>query len=262
MVTQNDGCYCGEIFRKTLFLAEKYIVAGCTACGQIRVVTPRGIKRKQFYQADDLSVYIEKEKMFSELFRRIINFIKQYKQSGTLVDIGAGVGLLVREAKREGFRAYGFEPSKSSVKVAKKYFGINLFPSEFKKETIKKIDVIILNHVLEHLHKPTKIVDEIYQNLNHDGLLVIGVPNFSSFISTLKRGRWQSLIPDQHRWQFTPKTLDNLVLSFGFKKMGVIMENHDRSMHPFWKRPIYWILDNLALLTGHGEAMLVIYKKL
>ncbi len=91
---------------------------------------------------------------------------------------------------------------------------------------------------------------------------MIGVPNFDSIISILKKGRWQSLIPGQHRWQFTQKALNQLVLPFGFKKLGETGESHDRSMHPWWKQPIYWILDTIAIATHRAEAMLIVYQKI
>ncbi len=256
-------CYCGAKDHKLFFLANGYQIAQCLACGQVRTITPSKIERKQVYNKKDISVYIEKEAMFRKLFKRVVDFIKQYKLDGRLVDIGAGVGLLVDEARRAGFDARGIEPSPSAVLAAKKFFGVQLLCTKFtEKSTKKPIDIVVLNHVLEHLPNPHVVIRTIANVLEKDGLLVIGVPNFGSIISILKKGRWQSLIPDQHRWHFTQKTLDQLVLPFGFKKLGRTGENHDRSMHPWWKQPIYWILDTIAIATNRAEAMLIVYQKI
>ena len=256
-------CYCGAKDHKLLFLAyDYYQIVQCFACGQVRTITPFKVERKQIYNKEDISVYIEKEAMFRKLFKRVVDFIKQYKSDGRLVDIGAGVGFLVDEARWAGFDARGIEPSFSAVLAAKKFFHIQLLHTKFTRKSMKKpVDIVVLNHVLEHLPNPHKVIRTIVNVLEKDGLLVIGVPNFGSIMSILKKGRWQSLIPDQHRWHFTFATLDQLVQPQGFYRLGVTMENHDRSMHPLWKLPIYWVIDMIALLTNRGEAILVVYRK-
>ncbi len=246
-------CLCGEDKTKKLFQSGDFKIVECLVCKQVRTDSSPKVKRKNFYRAEDLSVYIEKETMFRELFRQVISFIQRFITSGKLIDIGAGVGLLVDEANKAGFVAIGIEPSKVSVAAAKKYFGVRLS----RNMPHGKADVIVINHVLEHVENPKKLLGDI-----SCAFLFIGVPNFGSFMAQLKRGRWQSLIPDQHRWHFTLRTLEGLVTPFGFQRLGTIYENHDRSMHPWWKRPIYTILDTIALATGNGEAMLVAYKKL
>ncbi len=234
----------------------------CIRCGQVRTETPKNLKRIQFYEENDFSIYIEKEAVFRLLFRTVVAFIRRFKKAGRLLDIGAGVGLLVSEAQSAGFKTVGVEPSKSSVNAAKKYLGITLVPKKFSAHAVYgRFDVVVLNHVLEHMPNPNTVIEDIARVLRRDGILVIGAPNFGSYLSIFKRGRWQSLIPDQHRWHFTLRTLDQLVNPFGFERQGVSWENHDRAMHYWWKKPIYWILDQIALRTVLAEAMLVVYKK-
>lgn len=256
-------CYCGEKSYSLLFSANDYFIVRCASCEQVRTLTPRQAQRKQVYNKEDISVYIDKEEMFRALFRRIIDFVTKYRVRGRFMEIGAGVGLLVDEARRAGFYTSGIEPSQAAVLAAQKYFGVHLVCEKFGKNSLKKpANIIVLNHVLEHLPHPHRVIQDIDLKVKKNTLLVIGVPNFNSIMSQLKRGHWQSLIPDQHRWHFTPQTLDRLVLPFGFVRKGFYMENHDRSMHYFWKLPVYWLLDHMALVTDRGEAMLVVYQKI
>lgn len=255
-------CFCKTRKAKKLFQSGNYSIVQCVACGQVWIEAPAKVKRKSIYGAEDIAVYVEKEVMFRDLFRNVISFIRRFITRGTLVEIGAGVGLLVNEAKKAGFDAIGFEPSKVAVAAAKKYFGVILINSERYQKLYKTgIDIVLINHVLEHVEDPKKFLADISHSIRDGGFLFIGVPNFGSFMAKLKGGRWQSLIPDQHRWHFTLSTLDALVTPFGFARVGATYENHDRSMHPWWKRPLYAVLDTIALATGKGEAMLVAYQK-
>lgn len=246
-------CLCASTKTKKLFRSGDYTITQCVACGQVRTLTPKGVVRKQEYSKEDIAVYIEKEMMFRELFRNVVLFIKKFQPRGVFVDIGAGAGLLVDEARKAGFDATGFEPSKAAKAAAKKYFGVKL-RSTYRKQYA---DVIVINHVLEHLENPKKLLLDLSCRF-----LFIGVPNFGGIMAQFKKGGWQSLIPDQHRWHFTLETLDALVVPFGFTRVGITYENHDRPMHPLWKRPIYAALDTIALATGKAEAMLVAYKKI
>ncbi len=256
-----DTCYCSETKTQLLFYAGSYEIVRCRRCLQVRV--KGNGKKKHIYHKEDIQIYIEKEEMFRRIFRQIISYIQGFKRTGTLLDLGAGVGLLVDEAKRAGFDAVGLEPSAAGVGAAKKYFGIHLRRSVLHSRSIKNpVDIIILNHVLEHIARPDKIIQYIHASIKHNGVLVIGVPNFGSIMSRIKGNRWQSLIPDQHRWQFTLKTLDQFIERHGFKRVGLRSENHDRSIVPLWKRPVYEVLDRLALATNRGEAILLIYQKI
>lgn len=253
-------CLCGALGTTLLFRSGVYRVMKCKACGQVRIEAKRNAKRTGYYQEEDVQFYIDHQEMFRILFRRLLGFVHKFTPSGTLLDIGAGVGLLLDEARKMGYNVIGFEPSKASVRAAKKYVGIRLINAEFR--VMDDVDIIVINHVLEHLKNPRTVIKLCAKTLGGAGTLVIGTPNFNSFMSWIKKGKWQSLIPTQHLWQFTLSTLDQLVTPHGFRRIAVSYENHDRSMHYWWKRPIYMVLDRIALWTGHGEAMLVIYNKI
>lgn len=306
------NCLCGRTSVTPLFTSGLYDVIKCTYCLQVRIEAQRGAKRTGYYGREDVQFYIDNQDMFRRIFREKLVFIQRYVPRGTMLDVGAGVGLFLDEARSMGYNVIGFEPSRASTQAAKKYFGIKLIPQEFSLKPTKKynhqcvdkivlehqfvneakdvkitkrdifrpsskrygvnfgrndvsstrIDIVVINHVLEHLPNPREVISLCAKTLGDAGTLVIGVPNFDSFMSWIKRGKWQSLIPREHRWQFTLKTLDQLVLPHGFRRIAVSYENHDRSMHYRWKRPIYAVLDQIALWTGYAEAMLVIYQKI
>lgn len=258
-----SNCICGKCEFENMFCSGVYQIVRCANCKQIRTISPDKANRTQEYTEADILVYLANQEKFRAIFRRIIRFIQKYKRDGVFVDIGAGIGLLVDTAKQMGFDAYGVEPSNPSVKAAQKNFHVSLYTSlSSLKKNVKQADVVLLNHVVEHLPDPKDTLGEVADMLKPDGYLVIGVPNIASLIGSLKRSRWQSLIPDQHRWHFSIQTLDTLVLQLGFKRMGIVSDNHDRTIHPFWKRPIYWVVDKVSDVFANGEAILVSYKKI
>lgn len=257
-----QSCACGRRNAKLLFTSGPYFIVQCRSCGLVRTESESEKIRTQVYTEKDMQIYVQKEREFRKIFSRIIKFIQKYKKKGKFLEIGAGVGLLLSEAKKAKFTIVGFEPSRAGVKTARKHFNVRLVQSEFSKSKVTSpCDVVVLNHVLEHLPDPHRMIAACRSILAPGGILVIGVPNFGSFLAQAKKKKWQSLIPDQHRWHFTKKTLDSIVSMHGFKRVGRLTDNHDRVMHPRWKRPLYGVLDGFTQLTKNGEAILVAYKK-
>lgn len=58
-----------------------------------------------------------------------------------------------------------------------KYFNLNEFPYPFKDSSAQEI---LLDNVLEHLQDVTKVIEESYRILAHNGVLRIYVPYFKS----------------------------------------------------------------------------------
>lgn len=54
---------------------------------------------------------------------------------------------------------------------------LDIIPYPFKSNTV---DEIHMYHVLEHLHNPLRIIEELHRLLKKDGLLYLRVPHFSS----------------------------------------------------------------------------------
>lgn len=256
-----NSCYCGISDADILIKTNTYSIVICKACSQVRTKFTSRIKRVQEYAEADIRVYLEKEASFRKIFQDLLKFLKNFIIEGAFLEIGAGVGLLVDEANKTGYSALGYEPSIAAVRAASKYFKVKLTCGTFNSGHTPTEDVIVLNHVLEHMPEPDKVINLAYQKLRKHGYLVIGVPNIGSLIARMKKDRWQSLIPSQHRWHFSLLTLDNLVCSAGFTRVAVKSYNHDRSMHPVWKRPIYAFLDTISTITRNGEALLVIYQR-
>lgn len=111
--------------------------------------------------------------------KRRLKIIQKFKISGTLLDVGAGIGIFLKEAQDNGFKIQGTEISKSGIKVAKEKNDIKIKQSELETVPFKKhsFDVITLFHVLEHVPDPAKTMKTCKSLLKKDGILVIAVPN-------------------------------------------------------------------------------------
>ena len=77
-------------------------------------------------------------------------------------------------------------------------------------------DVVSLWHVFEHLPNPEEILREIARILKPHGLLVIEVPNLSSWQFKISRGTWIHLDSPRHFFHYSPYNLNKILGSHGF----------------------------------------------
>lgn len=200
-------------FKVNLFCkAEESEIFKCVNCG---FGFTKNLKNKiGDYHRDN--IYIEEKNLFENIFQKRVKIISRYKKNGKALEIGCSTGLFLSLLKTKGWQVKGVEVSQKAAKLAIKK-GINVEIAPFEKINFKdKFDLVILNHTLEHLDNPYQVVKKIKQILNKNGLIFIDLPNFDSFSVKIFREKWPMLLPDEHLWHFTNKSMDIFLNNLGF----------------------------------------------
>jgi SAM-dependent methyltransferase len=140
---------------------------------------------------------------------------------GRLLDIGAGRGRFVAEARAAGWYAQGIEPSLRGVEGARA-IGIELARAGIDDAAVPagSIDAATLWHVLEHLDEPGPALRRIAGWLRPGALLLVGVPNLGSVQARVGGDRWYHLDVPRHRTHFTVAGLEALLGASGFEPVS------------------------------------------
>ena len=166
------------------------------------------------YHRDE--VYIRNESLFRNIFKTTLKKVLIHKKGGRVLEIGSSTGLLLKLFQEKGFAVTGVEPSSKSSRYAIKR-GINTITKSFERAKLNgKFDVVILNHVLEHLKDPKEVLNKTWNLLNNDGIIVINVPNAGSLSAKIYGKNWEYVLPKEHLWQFTPTSLSKVIEESGF----------------------------------------------
>lgn len=131
---------------------------------------------------------------------------------GRMLDIGAGRGRFVAQARAAGWYAHGIEPSLRGVQGAQA-IGVDLVQAGIEDAAVPagSLDAAELWHVLEHLEDPGPALHRIAGWLRPGGLLLIGVPNLASVQARAGGPRWYHLDVPRHRTHFTVTGLHALL---------------------------------------------------
>ena len=142
--------------------------------------------------------------------------VEAAKASGRLLDYGAGAGGFARFMAGRGFEAVGLEPYSLGTTLEETNLRLVRAPLSSVKASLGKFDVITMWHVLEHLERPVELLTDLRSMLAPGGVLVVSVPNFSSWQAEVFRGGWFHLDPPRHLVQFEPSTLEDCLRRAGF----------------------------------------------
>jgi len=121
-------------------------------------------------------------------WRPFIREITRFKKRGKILDIGCAYGFLLKYLPNT-FKKYGIDTSGYAIKKAiKSVHNVKFLVHNIEQQTKFKdssFDVITAFEVLEHLHKPSVALKEIYRILKDDGICVFSFPNTSSILSNI-----------------------------------------------------------------------------
>jgi len=205
-------CHAKNIYLKHKVDSFNYYL--CSFC-QTLFLCPKPNKQKNDnYYKNDLDYSngkLNKGKIRLQA-RKIIKKLKKYNKNGkSLLDIGAGYGYLIDQAKKTGLHPIGIEPAKKILNVNNKRISPLTFDLYRKNNINKKFDYITLIHVVEHLTNPKKTLNEAISMLNHKGLLYIETPNFDSHLYNQEKINYTFLTPPVHQWVFSQNSFIKLL---------------------------------------------------
>jgi len=146
--------------------------------------------------------------------------ISKYKNA-TMLDIGCAAGNLL-DLFKNNFKNItkfeGLDISESATRMAK-IKGYRVINGTIEKIKLKNnfYDIIIMQQVIEHLHRPNRVIEKIYQALKKDGVLIMETPNINCFDRKIFKGLWEGYHIPRHFNLWPTKNMVSLLEQTGFK---------------------------------------------
>lgn len=140
-----------------------------------------------------------------------------HRKTGHLLDIGTGTGYFPATMKRRGWTVEAVEKNEGARRFAAEHFGLDVRPEgELQGMKAESFDVITLWHVMEHLEHLNETWELLHRLLTDKGVLVVAVPNCSSYDAQKYGAYWAAYDVPRHLWHFTPDTMQRFGARHGF----------------------------------------------
>lgn len=217
---------------------ETFELHKCMECGFLFTQhAPEESESGRYYQSEDYISHSNTSKgLVSRLYHvvRDIMLGRKYKlvnslgSNKNLLDVGSGTGYFLNFMKQKGYATFGIEIDEKAREFSKKQFGLDVNTPEYLKNggITQKFGYITLWHVLEHLYDPNAYLKTFHSLLEHNGHLIIAVPNHACFEAKYYGTYWAAYDVPRHLWHFTPETLEKIAVKNNFKLV-------EKKMMPF-----------------------------
>jgi 2-polyprenyl-3-methyl-5-hydroxy-6-metoxy-1,4-benzoquinol methylase len=124
---------------------------------------------------------------------------------GRLLEIGVGSGSFLTYAKAHGYSPFGCDLSAAICRRVEQSTGLSMHCGLLESMPDNQLfDVVVMNHVLEHVSDPVAFLNAVRQRLKLGGVLHLAVPNVGAWEAQLSG--WNSY-EQYHLLYFTQKTL-------------------------------------------------------
>ena len=141
---------------------------------------------------------------------------------GRLLDVGCGNGRFLAQMRKLGWEVVGVEPDPEAVRIAKERFGLEVFQGTLEEAGFpdNSFDAITMNHVIEHVPDPIRLLAECRRVLKPGGKLVVVTPNIWSLGRRLFGEHWRGWEVPRHLFLFSPKSLRTCA-----ERAGLVVQN-------------------------------------
>lgn len=143
-----------------------------------------------------------------------------------VLDVGCGSGDLLNELSfDQKFDCVGIEPVENAADIAREK-GIKVITGLVENHDFQgeQFDLIIMNHVLEHLPNPEEVIGKVYELLRPGGYLIGELPCSEAVERHIFGRYWGMYHLPRHLTFFSRRLLGRFLERFGFTEIKISLQ--------------------------------------
>ncbi len=233
---------CGG--KKASFGRKKndYSIYLCCSCshGQLHPL-PTDEEITQFYQQEEdcmsnafsfrnLEDYVKNKHATFQWYKwRVERFLSvkgTLNKNSRILDVGCATGTFLSVLR--DFYGYihliGVDVSEHAIEKGREKLGLDLRCSSDASEKIgahEKIDLVGVNHVLEHVCNPVDFLLKTHSRMSPGAEIMIEVPNLNGWAGQMMGRHWHWFLIPGHLHYFTKKSLHKTLSLAGFQEISI-----------------------------------------
>jgi SAM-dependent methyltransferase len=219
--------FCNRSTDNIVIEEEGYKGRKCPTCGLI-FISPRPsldeiLKRYRLNQPHTSAKSLISDFVSKKLVaKHHLRIIKKFIRGGSMLEIGAGAGYFLQEARKNGFDVFGIELNDILAKFIIENLGIPCEASPLSDSTFdgKLFDIIYHCDVISHFYDPLLEFEKMNRKLKKGGFVVFETGNLGDIEEKYFKYFVKFQYPD-HLFFFSVNNLYELLLRTGFETISI-----------------------------------------
>jgi SAM-dependent methyltransferase len=179
------ACIFCNIWNEQVLIEENgYLGRKCENCGLVYISPrPRAEAVVQLYQSDNAQIsaeaHISLERRSRLYARHHLGILGKFVRAGSLLEIGAGAGYFLAEARDQGYDPYAIEFNAAQAEFMRTTLGIPCEQTPLGPDSFggKAFDVIYHCDVISHFYDPVEEFRKMHAALRPGGWLIFETGN-------------------------------------------------------------------------------------
>ena len=186
-------------------------------------------------------------------------FLRHLPPHARILDFGCGSGGVISHLRKCGYTADGMEVNPAAIEVARA--SGSLIWESIEAIPDSAYDVVISNHVLEHVENPIEVLRLLLRVLKTGGLILLKLP-IDDFRAKGQRS-WRQQDTDHHFYTWSPRLLANSLWEAGYKvkQVEILRRAWHPRVFPLLRTPLKGITMYALAVGLHRLQLLAIAEK-
>jgi len=238
----------------------------------------------KYYESEDyISHHQDSGSIKEKLYKFLQSFNLKYKKAilidrlkkgSEILDYGCGAGEFLKFIEND-FKTLGFEPDSDARRAAQSKASKTKILDNIHAIENESLDAITLWHVFEHVENQDEMLEIFNRKLKEKGLLIIAVPNPTSYDAKHYKEYWAAYDVPRHIYHFSKNGMETLISKKSDWKMRkikpLVLDAYYISMlsEKYKKSPLSWLkavffgtISNVkALFSNEFSSLIYIIEK-
>jgi 2-polyprenyl-3-methyl-5-hydroxy-6-metoxy-1,4-benzoquinol methylase len=227
MMKEIQCIFCNTDSNQIVIEENGYKGRICPKCGLIYISPrPSSLEIQNLYRHDQAHASA-KSHISGTFGKRLcakhnLRIIKKFFKNGSMLEIGAGAGYFLNEARKEGFEVYAIELNSIQADFIRSKLGISCEESSLNASSFggKKFSIVYHDDVISHFYDPIAEFKKINDRLKDKGILVFETGNLGDVKEKYYRTFTRFQLPD-HLFFFGEDNLKQLLRRTGFELIEI-----------------------------------------